>query len=146
MPYFNDGLTPPKVKFYRKKWFIATISVSAILILAGGVAFWKIENILNKISEGNVFTSLLHAVPGVKDELGGEAEGRINILLLGMRGEEVIGGGLLADTIMLASIKPSENKVALISVPRDLYVTMPGTQTKEKINAAYFRGEENGMK
>jgi len=68
----------------------------------------------------------------------------VNILLLGMRGENVPGGGLLADTIMVMSIKPGENKVAQISIPRDLYVTIPGTSDKQKINAVYFYGEQKG--
>jgi LCP family protein required for cell wall assembly len=59
-----------------------------------------------------------------------------------MRGEELTGGGLLADTIMVASIAPKENKVSLLSIPRDLYVQDPGTDSRSKINAVYAYGEE----
>jgi LCP family protein required for cell wall assembly len=45
---------------------------------------------------------------------------------------------------MIASIDPKENKVAMISVPRDLYVTVPGTQDKAKINAVHAYGEQKG--
>ena len=47
------------------------------------------------------------------DEVKGAEDGRINVLLLGMRGNNMPGGGLLADTIILVSLKPEENKVAL---------------------------------
>ncbi len=52
----------------------------------------------------------------------------------------------MADTIMVASIEPKENKVALISIPRDLYVDNPVWGNKTKINAVYAAGEENGKK
>jgi len=144
MPYFNEELSSKKVRFYQKKWFKIVGVIALIFVIGGGAVFWKMGNVLNKISSGNVFTSLLHAVPGVKDELKGETDGRINVLLLGMRGEGDANGGLLADTIMVISIKPLENKVAMISVPRDLYVTVPGTQDKQKINAVHLYGEEKG--
>jgi LCP family protein required for cell wall assembly len=67
---------------------------------------------------------------------------RINILVLGYRGADDPSGGLLSDSIMLVSIKKSTGKVSLISVPRDLYVTIPGTGIKEKINFAHAYGEE----
>jgi len=67
---------------------------------------------------------------------------RINILLLGLRGEGDPDGGLLTDSVMVISIKKSTGRVALISIPRDIYLTMPGEQTKEKINFAYALGYE----
>jgi LCP family protein required for cell wall assembly len=67
---------------------------------------------------------------------------RTNILLLGLRGEEDPNGGLLTDTIMVLSLKESTGEVALISIPRDLYVTMPGSDYKEKINFTYALGFE----
>lgn len=68
---------------------------------------------------------------------------RINILLLGGRGLDDPGEGkLLSDTIMVASIEKGEesNKVALISVPRDLYVRLWCLPEKKKINVAYAYG------
>ena len=67
---------------------------------------------------------------------------RLNILLLGLRGEDDPNGGLLTDSIMVLSVKKSTGQVALISIPRDLYVAVPGTSTKEKINFAYALGYE----
>ena len=135
-----------KTKFFAKKWVKFLLIVIIIFAAAGGILFWKAGNIIDKITSGrgNIFGSILHSLPGVKDELKGEKDGRVNILLLGMRGENVPGGGLLADTIMVMSIKPGENKAAQISVPRDLYVTVPGTSDKQKINAVYFYGEQKG--
>lgn len=135
-----------KVKFYKKKWFKFLAAAAAIFLIAGGIMAWKTGGILNKISGGGFFNSLIHSLPGVKDELKGEADGRINIMLLGMRGENIPGGGTLADTIMVLSIVPKENKVSMISIPRDLFVDNPVWGNKTKINAVYAAGEENGKK
>jgi len=137
-----DGYT--KKRLYKRVWFRIIVAIIVILIIAGGVFAWKTGSIVNKISEGGLFNSIVHSIPGVKNELKGESEGRINVLLLGMRGENIPGGGLLADTIMVLSIEPKENKVAMISVPRDLYVTVPGTSDKQKINAVNSYGEQKG--
>src|SRR5665647_1744640 len=122
MAYFSNnsgsGRTIVKQKFYQKKWFIITI---VVLLILGGIAFWRADSVLNKITKGgNIFTSLVKSLPGVDNSVKGEKDGRINIALLGMRGEGMVGGGTLADSIIIASIKPAENKVSMISVPRDL--------------------------
>lgn len=133
------------LKFFHRRGVKITLIVVGVIILAAGFVFWRANGVMQAVSGGKgIFSSLVHAIPGVKDELDGEKEGRINIALLGMRGEKVEGGGLLADTIMVLSIKSQENKASLISIPRDLYVTVPNTQDKQKINAVHFYGEEKG--
>ena len=133
-------------KFYKKRWFKIFAIIVIILLLGGGIFIWKTGGILNKISNDGIFQSLVKNIPGVDNEIKGEKEGRINVLLLGMRGENIPGGGLLADTIIVASINPKENKASMISIPRDLYVNNPGWGNKSKVNAVYAAGEENGKK
>ncbi len=53
--------------------------------------------------------------------LKGEDRGRINILFLGIGGENH-DGGQLTDTMMVFSINTKEKKVAMLSIPRDLAV------------------------
>ncbi len=139
----------------KKKRAVRIILFFVVLgLIAGGVFAIKAGFIFNKISMGKdgVFKNLVKSLPGTKDELKGEAEGKINILLLGMRGENVPGGGLLADTIMVLSFHPKDEKkeggdtarASLVSIPRDLYVKVPGRDEQRKINAVYALGEERG--
>ncbi len=66
-------------------------------------------------------------------------DGRINILLLGRAGENYPGQNL-TDTIILMSIDSDKRKVALISLPRDLYVSLPEEHLTGKINSFYQYG------
>ncbi len=61
---------------------------------------------------------------------------RVNILLLGIGGGKH-DGPLLTDTIIYASIDPEQNKVTLISLPRDLWIP----DLNGKINRAYSDAE-----
>jgi len=69
-------------------------------------------------------------------------ENRENILLLGYRGPDDPNGGLLTDTLMILSVEKSTDRVAMISIPRDLFIQIPGTKINEKINYAYAYGQE----
>lgn len=112
----------------------------------GGWAMYKAGATLSKIStKDGFFSSLWKSIPGVaSNKLQGQDQGQINVLLLGMRGADMPGGGLLADSIMVVAIRPQENKVALISIPRDLYVQDPGTTSQSKINAVHAMYEDKG--
>ncbi len=138
---YNTG----KIEKKGNKWWVAAGVIFVIFFFSGGAILWRVGNILNKISvKGGVFNSVVYAVPGVQGQLKGESDDRINILLLGILGANHPGGGLNADTVMVASIEPKANKIALVSIPRDLWVMDPGKDTKSKINAVYAYGEEKG--
>ena len=63
-----------------------------------------------------------------------------------MRGANDPAGGLLADSIILISLNTTDNKVAMISVPRDLYVKIPETSERGKINSVFSYWESGGKK
>ena len=107
---------------------------------------------LNSVSSSNEMLFSLSRLPIIKElnylfnfynsSLKGEKEDRINVLILGVGGENH-EGPYLTDTIILASLKPSNKKVALLSIPRDLYVPVPGFGW-QKINAANALGISQG--
>lgn len=68
---------------------------------------------------------------------------RVNILVLGVdqrEDERAIGLPTRSDTLMVASVHPREKTAALISFPRDLWVSIPGFG-EERVNAAFRIGE-----
>ncbi len=71
--------------------------------------------------------------------LSGHERDRINILLMGIGGAKH-EGGYLTDTIMLVSYRPSTHEAVLISIPRDLYIKIPGNGWR-RINYASAYGE-----
>ncbi len=134
----------------RFRWWHIAVGIFVVILIVGGIVFLKAGATIGKISVGKdgFLKNIVKTLPGVEKKLSGEDEGRINILLLGMRGEHVTGGGLLADTIMVLSIHPKNDaiegdtaKASLVSIPRDFYVKIPNKDWQAKINAVYAEGE-----
>ncbi len=127
---------PPR----QRRWFFgAWISLLiAALVVVGFSLIYKTGFTFSQIQVEKQPAGLLPISEGTP----GPDSDRLNILLLGLRGESDPNGGLLTDSIMILSLKKSTNQVAIISIPRDLYVAMPGEDYKEKINFAYALGYE----
>lgn len=66
---------------------------------------------------------------------------RVNILLLGIDEREQEIGPWRTDTLMLATVDPISKTAGLLSIPRDLWVAIPGFETEGKINTAHFIGD-----
>lgn len=65
---------------------------------------------------------------------------RTNILLLGTDDSPERGGVGRTDTIILASVVPLKPYIGMLSIPRDLWVVIPGVG-EQRINTAYFFAE-----
>jgi LCP family protein required for cell wall assembly len=65
---------------------------------------------------------------------------RTNVLILGLDRRPEEGNIVRSDTMILASVYPPDSHIALLSIPRDLYVEIPG-QEADRINTAHFWGE-----
>ncbi|MBT3419032.1 MAG: LCP family protein [Candidatus Magasanikbacteria bacterium] len=92
--------------------------------------------------EPGLLGKIKYFVFGSGTKLAGERKDRINVLLLGMGGPGH-DGPYLTDTIIIGSIKPSTNEVAMITIPRDLGVDIPDYGW-QKINHANAYGESKG--
>lgn len=113
--------------------FLGLILISGIYF---GVKFYQTER--NVFRGGGKAPGLASKVD--ISQLKGEGDGRVNILLLGIGGPGHDGEDL-TDTIMIASVDPVNNKIDLLSIPRDLWVSIPGNGN-QKINAAYAYGKQ----
>ena len=133
----------------RRKLALKIIFGAAMLVLAFGIAYgmffvYKLLTLEKKINpaESNKVTFLQTARSLVSPpdiNLKGMEKDRINILLLGIAGKGKPGQNL-TDTMMIASINPKNNQVALLSIPRDFYVKVPGLNFQSKINSVYQYG------
>jgi len=125
------------VQIRRKFWLFFFI-----LLIVGlfSIFFFKTSFTISQVIGWTGATNILPFIDNLPD-LPEDDPNRINILLLGIRGLEDPGEGkLLSDAMILASIEKDTGQVALISLPRDLYVTIWCTNEKRKINFAYAQG------
>lgn len=70
-------------------------------------------------------------------ELLKKSGGTSNILILGIGGGNHAGADL-TDTMIVASVRFSDSRVALVSLPRDLW----SATLKDRINSSYYYGEQ----
>ncbi|NDJ61546.1 MAG: hypothetical protein GYB67_10505 [Chloroflexi bacterium] len=71
-----------------------------------------------------------------------DGSSRLNLLMLGLdRRPGETGLSYRTDTIMLVSIDPATDSMAILSIPRDLYVTIPGYNQAHRVNSALLLGE-----
>jgi LCP family protein required for cell wall assembly len=136
-----------KLKFWqrhaklKRRLKYSTLTI-LVVVLAGATFFgYKLYHTQKKVLAGGGRSATVCTDDVDVSQLNKEGDSRINILLLGVGGPGHDGADL-TDTIMLASIDPITNKVALLSIPRDLWVNIPNSGSR-KINEAYYYGKLN---
>jgi len=133
-----NKLTRPKNRII--KWVLFGL---LILVLGAGswigITFYRSVNKITADSGDNGFFSFFDDIS--KQAIKGQAEGRTNILLLGNGGSNHPGGGL-SDTMIVVSVNWQNKKMAMMSVPRDLWVQIPGNGYS-KLNGAFAYGNQN---
>jgi len=140
-------ILPPVKKHHRIRWTVLGVGAAGLIILiVGGWLFYRAIAVVNtqKLDGTNkklgFFQQLSHLVTAGDRQLQGEAEDRVNILLMGIGGPGH-DGPYLTDTMMVASYKPSTKQLAMISIPRDLVVDIPGYDYR-KINNVLSIGRD----
>ncbi|MBW6440476.1 LCP family protein [Patescibacteria group bacterium] len=132
-----------------------------IVLISGGYMVYRANSTFDKITgkENSVIMSFIKMLPmgdnffqvfpqddekSTIEKLKNNELDRLNILLLGIRGVGDPNGGLLTDTMIIVSLKPNTEQLALISIPRDLYVEIPHRDDKNKINEVFVNGVQDG--
>lgn len=136
----DDDLLNISKKKRRITAYIVTIIVIGLVF--SGKIIMSSPSATSWIPGINFFNKLKKLVPIADKLLIGEEADRINIMLLGMGGENH-DGGYLTDTMMVASLKPSTKQVSLVSIPRDLTAPVSGWRKINSINA-YAEKENPG--
>lgn len=119
--------------------FKVAVTVVIMSVGLGGYVFAVSYNNLNKVLKGGAKSSVALISNVDPSLLSAEGSGRVNVLLMG-RGGGSHDGPDLTDTMMIASIDPVDKNITLISIPRDLWVEVPGHGSM-KINAVWETGE-----
>lgn len=123
----------------RKALKIVLFTILAVILAVGlwvGITAYKAIKKVTALSSGN--NSLLSLFTGNQGNLRGQNEGRTNILLMGIGGANHPGANL-SDTMQVVSINWQTNQIAMISIPRDLWVKIPD-DGYSKINEANSSG------
>jgi cell envelope-related function transcriptional attenuator common domain len=125
-----------------RKWVLrSALVLTALVFIVGGFLLFKGILKLNQVFKGGGSAPALHNEVS-PELLRGEGDGRVNILLMG-KGGPGHSGADLTDTIIVASIDPINKEAALVSVPRDLWVTVQGRSSK--INAVYANAKSRAL-
>jgi len=130
---------PHKAHPWRRVIIVLILAVFGFAGIIGYKAYSVGSNILAQDSNTTLFEQIKTLISAPDKALKGEDDGRVNILLLGFGGEGH-QGAYLTDTMIVASLKLETKEVAMISVPRDLFVDIPGYGYR-KINNAFAFGQ-----
>jgi len=134
----GDSEPAPKPQRYWWRFLLAgllIVGVSAGATAISGLVY--VESVAKALSHNNAFGNAVEKK--LKEVDGGEPQ---NILILGSdkrAGEAVEEEWGRSDTTMLLRLDPDRNAIAVMSIPRDLKVEIPGVGT-DKFNAAYAYG------
>jgi polyisoprenyl-teichoic acid--peptidoglycan teichoic acid transferase len=135
-PPTGDHEPPPKPRRYWWRFTLAsTIIVAATAAATAASILLYIGSIADALSHNDVLQSKVERILAKTN--GGEPE---NIVILGSdkRANEPEDPGR-SDTTLLLRLDPDKNAIALMSIPRDLKVEIPGYGTG-KFNEAYSYG------
>lgn len=133
----------PKRKLRWGKLLIIVVALSALIASLFWGSVWVYKNLINPPTRVVVDMEPDQSGSGkdlvVTEELGE----RINILLLGVDdgdSEASADEPKRTDAILLLSVDPDNEKVSVLSIPRDTKVVLPGHRDPSKINAAFAYG------
>jgi polyisoprenyl-teichoic acid--peptidoglycan teichoic acid transferase len=134
-PPEGDHEPPPKPKRFWWRFMLGAlvIVIAAATATAASILLY-VDSIAKELSHHNHYDKLHRYLSQVH---GGEPE---NILILGSdKRANLEGDPGRSDTTILLRLDPDRNAIAVMSIPRDLKVEIPGFGT-EKFNAAYTDG------
>lgn len=149
----------------RNVWILVGVLI-VFLIIAGLTAFLTFTNVRDFVSAWNITDLPGIVVNPAADPTQNSPEGdlevaappppvsapepkawdgasRVNVLVMGLDYRDWIDGegAPRTDTMILFSIDPLTRTAGILSIPRDLWVSIPGFQEPDRINVAYRFGE-----
>ena len=134
------GLQVPRRHHWPRRFLVIVNVVVAFILVCGVAAFAYVEVRLGQVNR--------ISLPGLT---AARSSGPFTVLIVGSDTRELGGSGnqqfgsqsetpgQRSDTIMLARVVPATSRMTLLSIPRDLWVDIPG-MGYSKINSAFNTG------
>ena len=145
-PPGEGSLTPYRRRRWPRRLLIGLNVFLAVCLLAIGSLYGYVTFRLGQIHRISIGGLTIGAAPGVTSGGGGPP---MNILVVGSDSRAALSsaddnefgsgadvGGQRSDTIMIVHINPGAGTASLLSIPRDLWVPIPG-QGSNRINSAF---------
>lgn len=124
----------------KNKWWKITLLVIGLLVLIGGIFLFSFY----KNVKDTVNNDLHESVTAIDNDLTKEkmaSNEPLNILLLGVDERENDRGR--SDTMIVLTLDPSNERMQMVSIPRDTRTEIIGHGTVDKINHSYAFGGSN---
>ncbi|MFN8541941.1 MAG: LCP family protein [Thermomicrobiales bacterium] len=144
------GRVPLPERHPRFAYLFAIVPTLAVVVLLAASPFlWSISKAITNIQAptatagGEEPTGVAGEPTDVVSNLPAwDGKERLNFLLVGVDRRD--DGELpRTDTIIIITVDPQSKSVGILSLPRDLMVTIPGGYGKDKLNAAFVYGERD---
>lgn len=145
--------TPKKFRPRKKHHIGRNIAIASLclLVIGGGILYKWGDELIARLTGGNSgLWDAIHSM--ISDEIPFETDtnGRTNVLVFGTEGYNMSGdtafgehsGSQLTDSIMVISLDQETKDVALLSLPRDLKVSM--ACSAGKINEVFWCHNQDG--
>ncbi len=131
----------------KSDWKLTLLSVFLVIFVAGGfyAAYLFYSTIRDVVAHAQLGMPVISSSDSGQTNLQPPpdiSQERVNILLLGtdQRGSEE--GPSRTDTMIVVTVDPQTKTSGMLSIPRDLWVSIPG-HSEGRINTAHFFGEAN---
>jgi len=130
-------------------WAVIAVGVVGVCAVVGLILY----SASRPSSSGVVILPTVSAVSGASQAIqaaplpvvsvrGWDGKQRFTLLIMGIdKRPGETGTGFRTDTLILLSINPATKAVGMLSIPRDMYVPLPGQTDMQPINTAYVIGE-----
>jgi len=122
----------------RRAHWVVLAGIVLCLVLVGGVLLY-LSPVLALLDNHDLSPGKPLATPAATPPPL-DSKQRVNILLLGSDNDQKFAqDAVLSQTMIVVSIDPAKRQVTLLSLPRDLWVAIPG-HARAKIDLAYAEG------
>lgn len=145
----------PKSRGRRFSWSRLLLGTLSVILIIGGIYsgylfYIAVRELVAHAQLPSLPNVNLPPIPGQERQSniskGGEPlpdwqkKERVNILLLGIDQREGQHGPWRTDTMIVLTIDPENKTAGMLSIPRDLWVPIPG-YSENRINTAHYTGD-----